>query len=385
MTALGRLIRTTAFKLALIYLLAYSGLTLFIISYISYNAQALLVRQIETALAAEVNSLTEQYRRGGLRQLVSSVEIRTRQPGASLYLVSEYTGRTIVGNIANLPSLGIDLGDSKPIEIAYHRLDGDTPEGFRAIVRVLTLPGGFRLLVGRDIVESEAFEDVIREALQFSIVVILAIALATWVFVNRWVLKRVERVADTSRQIMAGDLSRRIEVTGTGDEFDNLAESLNAMLARMEALMVGLKEVSDDIAHDLKTPLSRLRGRMEATLRGPQDVATYREAVGASLEEADQLIQVFEALLRIARMEAGSSGDEMAPLDAAAIVADVGELYEPVVEEAGGRLTIASTGPLPIAGNRALVSQALTNLLDNAIKYGLAPVKEGADPGRPGR
>lgn len=381
MTALRRLFRTTAFKLALIYLLAYSGLTVFIISYISYNTQVLLTRQIEETIAAEINSLTEQYRRGGLAQLVASVEIRSRRPGASLYLVSDYAQRTIAGNIADPPSLGVNPGAGRPIELAYRRLEGDAYADNRAMVRVLTLPGGFRLLVGRDLAESDTFHGVIREALQLSGLAIPLIALATWIFVNRAVLKRVEKVAVTSRQIMSGDLSRRLEVTGSGDEFDDLAESLNQMLSRIEMLMTGLKEVSDDIAHDLRTPLSRLRSRLEAALRGPAQVEIYGAAIEASLEEADQLIQVFEALLRIARMEAGSSGDEMVRLDAAEIVADVAELYEPVVEDAGGRLENEITGPLPLAGNRALISQALTNLLDNAIKYGLDPQ---ADPSRPG-
>nr|WP_181704242.1 ATP-binding protein [Chthonobacter albigriseus] len=375
------MIRTTAFKLAIVYLLAFTGLTAFLIGYISYNTNALLDRQLDATITAEINSLTEQYRRGGIRQLVSSVELRSRRPGASLYLVNDFSGRSIVGNVAGLlPGSAMDIPDGQPVHVTYYRLDGDQALEYDAIVRIYALPGGFRMLVGRDIAEREEFNRVIRDAAQFSVLVMVALGLATWIFVSRAVLKRVENVAATSRHIMSGDLSRRLEVTGSGDEFDDLANSLNEMLARIEALMIGLKEVSDDIAHDLKTPLNRLRTRLEATLRGPADATVYRDAIAASIGEADQLIQVFDALLRIARMEAGSSGDEMVPLDAAEIVEDLADLYEPVVEDAGGVLRKAVDGPLPIAGNRTLISQALANLIDNAIKYGL-PAGEDAPGG----
>ncbi|MBN9060447.1 MAG: HAMP domain-containing protein, partial [Rhizobiales bacterium] len=167
----------------------------------------------------------------------------------------------------------------------------------------------------------------------------------------------------------AGDLSGRLEVTGTGDEFDRLAENLNAMLDRIMHLLHGLKDVSDNIAHDLKTPLTRLRTRVETTLAGPADVEAYRTALEATIEESDQLIRTFNALLMIARVEAGSPDGALGPLDLAQIAADVVEFYEPVAEEAGVTLTLSAEGPLPLSGSRELISQALANLLDNAIKY----------------
>nr|WP_210272773.1 HAMP domain-containing sensor histidine kinase [Chthonobacter rhizosphaerae] len=376
------MVRTTAFKLAIVYLVVFTGLTLFLIAYISRTTTDLLARQLEASITSEISSLVEQYRRGGLRQLVSAVEIRSRRPSASLYLVADFSGRTIVGNVADLPLAVLNLPDGRPVQVSYSRLDGELTREFQAVVRVFALPGGFRLLVGRDVGERVEFETVIAESIQFAIGVMVVMGLVTWVFVSRSVLGRVENMADTSRRIISGDLSRRLEVTGSGDEFDNLAESLNRMLDRIEALMTGLKEVSDDIAHDLKTPLTRLRTRLETALRDGAGEAGCREAIGASIEDADELIHLFDALLRIARVEAKSSGDELVPLDAAAIAADVAELYEPVVEDAGGRLITDVKGPLPIAGNRALVSQALANLLDNAIKYALPP--DGAPAGAAG-
>ena len=197
----------------------------------------------------------------------------------------------------------------------------------------------------------------------------VVLGLASWLFVSRRVLKRIDSVAVTSRRIMAGDLSGRLEVTGTGDEFDRLAESLNTMLVRIERLMTGLKEVSDNIAHDLKTPLTRLRNRVETAMAKAGTEAEYRDALEATIEDADQLIRTFNALLMIARVEAGSSDAQFADVDAAGIAADVFDLYEPLAEEAGVALNIDAPGPLPLAANRELLSQALANLVDNAIKY----------------
>jgi signal transduction histidine kinase len=173
---------------------------------------------------------------------------------------------------------------------------------------------------------------------------------------------------------MEGDLAGRLEVTGSGDEFDRLADSLNAMLSRIEHLLYGVKDVSDNIAHDLKTPLTRLRNRVEAALAGPADTANYRAALEATIEESDQLIKTFNALLMIARIEAGSPDGAMTDVDADAIVQDVAELYEPVAEETGVELAVdTAPQPIMIRASRELLGQALANLIDNAIKYG-APV-----------
>ena len=168
---------------------------------------------------------------------------------------------------------------------------------------------------------------------------------------------------------MAGDLSGRLEVTGTGDEFDRLAESLNTMLTRIERLMLGLKQVSDNIAHDLKTPLTRMRNRVERALLQRRTEPELRDALHATIDEADQLIRTFNALLLIARAEAGVPASEFADFDAQGVARDVLELYEPVAEEAAVALRLEGGGPVMVHAHRELVSQALANLVDNAIKY----------------
>jgi len=243
-------------------------------------------------------------------------------------------------------------------------------------VRVLQLSGGFRLLVGRDLEERVRMRSIITAAARGSVALVIVLGLAGGFFVTRRVLKRFDAVTDTTRRIMAGDLSGRLPVTGIGDELDRLAINLNAMLERIEALMRGLKEVSDNIAHDLKTPLTRLRNRSEAALRTAKSEADYRAALESMLDESDGLIRTFDALLMIARAESGQARDNMIVFDATEIVRGVCELYEPLAEEKGLMVRIDAPEAAMIKGNRELLSQAIANLVDNAIKY--ATPSEGA-------
>jgi signal transduction histidine kinase len=194
-------------------------------------------------------------------------------------------------------------------------------------------------------------------------------ALLIWFFVGRRALKRIDSLSEASRRIMGGDLSGRLPVSGSGDEFDRLSENLNAMLARIAMLNEGLKQVSDNIAHDLKTPLTRLRNRAEATLAGKHKPADYRQALEGTIAESDQLIKTFNAILMISRLEAGNSAEPTTLVDLAGTVQDVVELYEPLAEEKGVRLTSTISASIRISGNRELIGQALSNIVDNAIKY----------------
>jgi signal transduction histidine kinase len=205
---------------------------------------------------------------------------------------------------------------------------------------------------------------------RWSLAAIIILGLAGGFFVTRRVLKRVDAMTDTTRTIMDGDLTGRLPIAGTGDELDRLAGNLNAMLERIEALMHGLKEVSDNIAHDLKTPLTRLRNRCEEALRLAEDESQYRAALESTIEESDALISTFNALLMIARAESGQARDGMSDFDAAEIARGVGDLYEPLADDKGLVLKVEAPGSAPVHGNRELVSQALANLVDNAIKYG---------------
>ncbi|AXS39986.1 ATP-binding protein [Breoghania sp. L-A4] len=372
MNTLSRLVRTTAFKLSAAYLAVFALFAVGLVFYIGHATSQMMRDQLNQTIDAEVKGLSEQYRQGGLRRLASVVERRSRQPGASLYLITDFAGNVLTGNIAHIDE---DVFANPPDGlrmVRYRREGGGDDDAYEAVVQVFPMPGNFYLLVGRDVSEGKRFRKVIDDALRWIMVVVGALAILSWVFVGRRVLQRIDSVSKTSRRIMAGDLSRRLQVTGSGDEFDRLSENVNAMLDRIEQLMLGLKDVSDNIAHDLKTPLTRLRNRVEAALREDPSEEGYRAALEATIEDSDQLIRLFNALLRIARVEAGSPDEGMARIDAGEIAREVAELYEPVAEEAGVGFTLDVDGSAPIEASRELVAQALANLIDNALKYGRA-------------
>jgi signal transduction histidine kinase len=368
-TALGKLFRTTTFKLTLVYLTVFALFAAFLLGYFAFNTRRLITEQITETVDAEITGLSEQYRQGGIRRLVVVVDSRARRPGSSLYLVTTFTGEALAGNVTALAP-GI-LDNQGWTETVYRRLDEtEAPEhDHNALVQVFQLPGGFRLLVGRDLDERERLYHIVLSAGRWSVALVIVLGLAGGLFVTRRVLRRVDAMTETTRTIMAGDLGGRLPVAGTGDELDRLAENLNAMLERIEALMYGLKEVSDNIAHDLKTPLTRLRNRTEEALRTAKSETEYRAALEATIEESEGLIRTFNALLMIARVESGQARDDMSEFDAAEIAHDVGELYEPLAEQKGIALKVDADTPAKVRGNRELVSQALANLVDNAIKY----------------
>jgi signal transduction histidine kinase len=376
-TALGKLVRSTAFRLTLVYLVVFALYAAALLAYFALNTGRLISEQITETVDAEITGLTEQYSIGGLRQLILIVENRSLRPGSSLYLVTAPTGQALAGNVGSLaPGVLDKTGWSETI---YRRLDEQEVTEHGALVRVVQLSGGFRLLVGRDLEERTRMRNIITAAARGSVALVIVLGLAGGFFVTRRVLKRFDAVTDTTQRIMAGDLSGRLPVTGIGDELDRLAINLNVMLERIEALMHGLKEVSDNIAHDLKTPLTRLRNRCEAALRTAKTEGDYRGAMEGMIEESDGLIRTFDALLMIARAESGQARDNMTEFDAAEIVRGVGELYEPLAEEKGLTLTVDASQSAAIKGNRELLSQALANLVDNAIKYARpVPAAEGA-------
>lgn len=367
MTAFGKLIRTTAFRLTLVYLLLFALFAASLLGYFAWNTRRLINEQIATTVNAEIVELNELFARRGLRGIVFSIENRALRPGANLYMIATPAGQSVAGNVASLePGVMAANGWS---ETAYRRLDDPGSANHRALVRVSELSSGFRLLVGRDLEERRRLFGIVASAAQWSVLIVVVLGLGGGVFVARRVLRRIDAMTGTTRRIMAGDLSGRLPVGRSGDELDRLAENLNAMLERIEALMMGLKEVSDNIAHDLKTPLTRLRNRAEEALANAGSDAEYRAALEGTIEESDGLIRTFNALLMIARAESGQARGNMDDFDAAEVARGIHELYEPLAEDDGLTLQVETT-PAPMHGNRELISQALANLVENAIKYG---------------
>jgi signal transduction histidine kinase len=388
MTGIRAIMKTTAARLSALYLVLFAICATLLVFYMTSLSVHMLERQVQDTITEDMQRLAIGYERGGLPLLVRAVELRSRQPGANLYLIASPNGQILTGNVESLQAgvLGTVGWTPRPFsyvrygEGAGDRRPGGTTGGesiirpdqvaeHQAIALVLRLPNKMILLVGRDLGEPEAFRNVVRRSLMFALGTMGLGALVIWFFVGRAALRRIDNVSEASRRIMGGDLAGRLPVTGAGDEFDRLAENLNTMLARIAELNEGLKHVSDNIAHDLKTPLTRLRNRAEAALAGTRDAAQYREALEGTIAESDQLIRTFNAILMISRLEAGYSVEHMADVDLNAIVSDVVELYEPVAEEEGVRLQSSVEGENRIQGNRELIGQALSNIVDNAIKY----------------
>src|SRR6266702_3060062 len=366
-TAFGKLIRTTAFRLTLAYLFLFALFAASLLGYFAWNTRRLINEQITTTVNGEIAEINNIYTRRGLRGLDATIRNRALRPGANLYLVTTPTGTALGGNVASLaPGVMGSIGWS---ETAYRRLDDQDTHDHRALVHVSELDNGIRLLIGRDLEERRRLFGIVAKAAQWSLLVVVVLGIGGGIFVARRVLQRIDAMTGTTQRIMAGDLSGRLPVGRSGDELDRLAENLNAMLERIEALMMGLKEVSDNIAHDLKTPLTRLRNRAEEALARSGSEAEYRNALERTIEESDGLIRTFNALLMIARAESGQARGNMDDFDAADVAKGIQELYEPLAEDDGMTLRV-KTVPTRLHGNRELISQALANLVENAIKYG---------------
>ncbi|MGC2787576.1 MAG: ATP-binding protein [Roseiarcus sp.] len=374
MTALGKLFGATAFRLALAILLLSavgSGVVLYIIA---WQVESVVDREIARTIDAESQGLIDAFDNAGIRRLEAVIEARKREPGAPLYLLTNPIGEPLAGNVEQIPAEVLLHPGFLPI---IYRGTGSSDRGRPALVGVYILPGGFRLLIGHDLGDRARIGKVMVRALALSLVFFAALGAVGALFVARRVLKRIDDMNTSAQGIMAGDLTRRLPVSGSGDELDRLAEGLNEMLGRISELMAGLQEVSDNIAHDLRTPLTRLRNHAEAALAFGGDAAAYRQALEKTIEESDQLIRVFNALLLIARAEAGGDLGPLEPLDMGEAARNVAELYEPIAEEEGVELTVHADDGLRVRGNRELIGQAIANLVDNALKYG-APQKDDA-------
>jgi hypothetical protein len=365
------LFKSTAVRLSALYILLFALCAAVLVFYVTALSDRLLTGQIRNAVQQEVNQVKRAYDVGGLNLLLRTMERRARQPGANLYVIAGPSGDILAGNVASVQP-GV-LGESGWTELpfSYERYTdtgADLDRRHLAIANIFLLDNGLRILIGRDLGEPERFRVLVRQALALALAIMGLGALVIWFGIGRNALKRIDRMTDASRKIMAGDLSQRLPVGGSGDEFDRMSISLNAMLERIEKLNEGLRQVSDNIAHDLKTPLTRLRNKAAEALDNG-DVDGRRVALEGIIGESDQLIRTFNALLMISRVEAGSVAAEMTAVDLSSIVADTAELYEPVAEEAGLRLTAEIEAEVEVQGNRELIGQAIFNLIDNAVKY----------------
>jgi signal transduction histidine kinase len=362
-----RVFRTFAFRIVLVYIAIFAISAAGLVAFTYWNTKRALDFQTDQTIDAEITGLAEQYQRQGLGGLTDVVMSRSMRGGQGLYLLTDTLHHPIAGNLDSWPEIIYRPNDF--VEFNYDRRVGGETSRRRARGKLFDLTGGFQLLVARDVHEQHESSRLFGTTLPWSLLLMLVLGIGGGALMSRNLLARLDSINTTSRDIMAGDLSRRVPVYGANDEFDMLAANLNRMLDRNERLMRGMREVTDSIAHDLRTPLNRLRNRIDAALRRlPPDSEEAKEIELASAE-IDGLIATFNALLLIAEAEAGLAREAMVPVDLRDVVEGISELYRPVAEECGLTFETPPSGAAIIAGNRTLISQALANLVDNAIKY----------------
>lgn len=349
-------------RLMLLATAALLALGLCLVNEIADQANSALARRTVAAIESD-HAILAAAGRDGIDGMVERINEFAARTQAGLYRLQRADGQMIAGNLAAWPALSAD----RTATFNY------TPSGAgkRLAVGIATEVGNdHRLIVARDIEDQRALAIRIRWLGWLGVAGLAVAGLVIGLLARRVLLGKIGTITATSRAIMAGDLSRRIDRDGSSDEVDQLAGNLNDMLTRIESLMAALREVSDNIAHDLRTPLNRLRNTAEDALRQSRDSTAARAGLEKVIEQADELIKTFNALLLIARLEPGDAVTPTEEVDLAALAADVGELYEPVADEVGLVLKVSvPPAPLHVAANRQLLGQAVANLVDNAIKY----------------
>jgi signal transduction histidine kinase len=367
---LPRLVRTTPFQMTLLFLGLFAAAAFAFLAYIYIATAGEASRAADAAILREARSLQQVYGQGGFNALNDAVIERSSSTRPFLYLVMDAKGEPVSGSIAKSP-VGKAPDQEAWASFGLTETDADGSRTRRP-ARGLEerLPGGELLFVGADVGEAQGYVVKIVNALWGAAALVIVLGLAGGAFVARDVSRNMTALTDVIDAARMGDLGARAKLRGAGDELDELAAGLNDMLERLQRSIAGLRHAGDAIAHDLRSPLTRLRARMEAALieteagRGDPEVA-LRQA----LDDADGVLRTFGAVLAIARLEAAASAPDQASFDPAMLAAGVAELYEPVSEDKGLDFAAELDGNLAVRGNRDFIAQALANLLDNAVKY----------------
>lgn len=357
-------LRTTTFLLTLRYMVLFFVSVTILVGVFNWVAIGYIEQEADAALDAEIAGLREQLMQRGLAGLAQVVAARSaaNPDGDTLYLIADDQFRPLTGNLAAWPDV-TQLGESQ-ITFQYTEADGAVVP-VRA--RLMALQDDLRMLVGRKVRALDQLSKLFDRTLFWGLGVTLALALIGGLLMSENVLRRVSEFNATSRRIMDGDLSQRMTTSGTGDEFDELARNLNAMMDQIENLMLSIQHISDNVAHDLRTPLTRLRNRLEELRIEAAD--SQADEIDACLEDADGLLSTFASLLSIARIESGTYEASREPVELSRLVRDAYDLYTALADDKSIELSCNALDDIHVRGDRNLLFQAMTNLLDNAIKY----------------
>ncbi len=374
-----RLLRTTSFRFTVIYVVLFAGAVALLGAYL-YNATfGEAAKQTDNVIDSEIGVLADLFSTSGPGMLTRVIRQRTAWSDDAIYmLIGAPSGAVLAGNLTALPPEALTAeGDffnfkfEKPqVDAAGREVGVQQREARGKMMRFRAAPDAeqsYLVVVARDVASREFLRQRSQNVVTRAALVTIAFGVVIGLIFSRSLLRRVEVVNRTARAVRGGDLTRRIPTTGGGDELDDLGENLNAMLDQIERLMAGMRDVSDNIAHDLRSPLTRMRNRLGDALKGGAEAKDA--ALRATIDDSEKLLATFNALLSIARIQSGEGAGVFAPIDIVAIAEEMAELYEPAAQDAGFDLML-STAPTPtVNGSRELVSQAVANFLDNALKY----------------
>tara|TARA_R110001592_G_scaffold53212_6_gene163216 strand:+ start:1037 stop:2437 length:1401 start_codon:yes stop_codon:yes gene_type:complete len=363
-------LRTTTFKLALLYSAMFAAFSAALLIYLYYSTVYYIRTESDRRLDLEFEQLGNAYYTGGMERLSQSVlERMTRTGSTYFYYLEDSSGRKIAGHFQRMPVAPPEV-DSKTV---YFDFDQPEPDG-SMIVRsaagkfVRLRDNGGALLVAFDTAQQTAIVVRIQRAIFIAAPIGLILSLLGGVLISRGAASRADELARTAEAVMGGELGRRVPVRGSGDEFDRLGQRINAMLDQIEKLVDATRHTGNAIAHDLRSPLSRLRNRLEIALSQPLSQEAASATLSETVEEVDRVLSTFNAILRLARLEAGAEGERVR-MDVSELAEELAELFDPACEEAELSFKSQIARHLMILGDRDLIGQALSNMLDNAVKY----------------
>ena len=369
---LAKTLTSSTFRLALIAIGTFGVIVSAIFSYVYLSTSSYVRSRSDRAIMTEYSSLKSAYERSGRDGLTGLLQQRIADSNLAdnVYLLADPSSARLAGNLGAWPSAATAAGGW--IEF---RAEEPLPNAtMRPLLRAMTgtFPGGDRLLVGRDISELDGFADQIKTAVISSVVLIFVLAGVASILVTRRTVGRIEQINATSRAIMQSSLDRRIPLRGSHDEWDRVAENLNLMLDRIETLVGEVKQVSDNVAHDLRTPLTRMRGRLEKAYHGQRAGEDDQLLIGDTIADLDAVLRMFASITRIAQIETQARMDAFRTVNLVDIAGEVVELYDAAAEQDGTSLTVAGDRELLVTGDRDLIFDAIANLVDNALKHGRA-------------
>ncbi|HCM84177.1 MAG TPA: HAMP domain-containing sensor histidine kinase [Alphaproteobacteria bacterium] len=360
-----RFFQTTAFRLSLLYVALFGISMIAVLGSIYIATVNNMIRIADETVERELDDLLLEYKRGGTRQLQKTIESRLRgdQLGGWVYLLADSAYRPVLGNMPSWPAQATKTGRWLRFTLA-RRKDQYT---MRALS--VSLSNGQLLLVGMDIRPAEKFTDTMIKAALWGLALTLLLGIGGGYLMSRNMLRRIDVLNKGAERIMRGNLSLRMPLVGSGDEFDRLATTLNSMLNEIERLIASIRGVTTNLAHDMRSPLTRIKSRLEIALTGQGDADKLRGEISYAISESDQLLATFNALLSIAEAEGGSARANMKHVDVWEVAQDVTDLYQPIAEDRGLEMELVGGAGAVITGHRQLLLQALLNLVDNAIKY----------------